>query len=907
MGAREPRQEAILAEPKTNRDLGRRGKTLFLIDAMSLIFRAFYAPMQMALVSPSGMPTKAVYIFLRTLRKLLKQHQPDRIAVAFDLAAPTFRDKLFGEYKANRPAFPEELAVQLPYVRRFCQALGIPLVEKEGFEADDVIGTLANQGAQGGIDVFIVSGDEDLFQLVEEKVRVLKPARGGSDEETLCDAKKVKEILGVEPSQVVDWLALTGDPSDNIPGARPLPGQEPPLAEGEKKRSYIGPKGATEIIQEFKTLENALDHYDQAQKPLRQSYHDALRDFRKEALLSQELATIRTDVPLGVSVEQLAPAAADLSELTALSQELGFTSLLKEFLEEVPVPQGGMESIELTTPAGVAAWLDGLEARAALALAMAVEGEQGFGGRLVAVGLADGKRLASIPLAQAPELIEPLGSVLRDRARAKAVHNSKFLRLLLGSEQGELAGIADDTMLYSYLLEPLASSHELPEVVTRRLARKLSGSVAEAADLTRQLAALFVPEVAREGLKRLYDQIELPLAEVLTDVEAVGVRIDAGILASMSREFDGELTGLTREIYDLAGEPFDIESPKQLGEILFEKLKLPGGRRLKKSGQYSTDASVLESLAERHELPRRIIEYRTRAKLKSTYVDALPKYINPATGRLHTSFNQTVARTGRLSSSNPNLQNIPIGEEFGLRIRSAFVAEPGWWLISADYSQIELRVLAHMSEDPLLIEAFSRGEDIHARTAQEIFGVLPALQTHEHRRMAKAINYGVIYGLSSFGLASRTGTSKTEAQQYIDEYFRRYQKVKEFLDGCVAEARETGRVRTLFGRLRPIPEINSKDANARGRAEREAMNTPLQGTAADLLKLAMVKVHARLCQEKMQTRMILTVHDELVFEAPEAEVDAAGKIVKAEMEGAYPMRVPIHVDLGVGQNWKEAK
>jgi len=413
--------------------------------------------------------------------------------------------------------------------------------------------------------------------------------------------------------------------------------------------------------------------------------------------------------------------------------------------------------------------------------------------------------------------------------------------------------------------------------------------------------------VAHEDLQRLYDQIELPLAEVLADVEAVGVRIDPAILVVMSGEFDRELTSLTREIYDLAGEAFDIESPKQLGEILFEKLKLPGGRRLKKSGQYSTDASVLESLAERHELPRKIIEYRTRAKLKSTYVDALPKYINPATGRLHTSFNQTVARTGRLSSSNPNLQNIPIGDEFGLRIRSAFVAEPGWQLISADYSQIELRVLAHMAEDPLLIEAFTRGEDIHSRTAQEIFGVVAGLQTHEHRRMAKAINYGVIYGLSAFGLAARTGTSRTEAQQYIDEYFRRYGKVKEFLDGCVEEARRTGRVRTLFGRLRPIPEINSRDANARNRAEREAMNTPLQGTAADLMKLAMVKVHARLGRAKLQTRMILTVHDELVFEAPQLEVEAAREIVKAEMEGAYSMKVPIHVDQGVGQNWKEAK
>jgi len=447
----------------------------------------------------------------------------------------------------------------------------------------------------------------------------------------------------------------------------------------------------------------------------------------------------------------------------------------------------------------------------------------------------------------------------------------------------------------------------LPDVVLRRQGRKLSNSVAEWADATRELAGLFVPEIAREELKPLYEEIELPLSGVLADVEAFGVRLDAHVLARMSGEFDKELTDLTREIYDLAGQPFDIDSPKQLGEILFEKLKLPGGKRLKKSGQYSTEGSVLESLAEKHELPRKIIDYRTRTKLKSTYLDALPKFINPGTGRLHTTFNQTVARTGRLSSSNPNLQNIPIGEEFGLRIRSAFVADPGCRLISADYSQVELRVLAHLADDPVLIEAFTRGEDIHARTGWEIFGVLPALQTHEHRRMAKAINYGVVYGLSSFGLAGRTGTRKTEAQQYIDAYFRRYSKVKAFLDHLVEEARTTGRVRTLFGRLRPIPEINSQDAPSRNRAEREAMNTPVQGTAADLMKLAMIKVHTRLQREKMRTRMILTVHDELVFESPEAELEQARAVVQAEMEGAYPLKVPLRVDIGVGQNWKEAK
>jgi DNA polymerase-1 len=878
---------------------------LFLIDAMSLVFRAFFAPMQMALVSPSGMPTKAIYIFVRTLRKLLKDHQPDHVAVAFDLAAPTFRDKLFEEYKANRPAFPEELALQLPYVRRFCRALGLPLVELEGFEADDLIGTLARAGSGQGAEVFIVSGDEDLFQLVNDRVRVLKPSRAGSDGETLCDAEKVKEILGVEPAQVVDWLALTGDPSDNIPGARPLPGHEPPLAEGEKKRSYIGPKGATDLIQQFGTLEKALENYEQVKK---QSYRDALRDFRNEALLSRELATIRTDVSVETSLAQLQVAPLDLNELTALCQELGFTSLLREFLEEAPAPaEAAVESEELTTPQTVERWLQSADRSASLALAMSVEGDEGFAGRLTGLGLSDGTRHATVAVGGLGDMLPTLAAVLGDPARHKAVHNSKLLQLLLGKQGIALAGVADDTMLYSYLLEPLASSHSLADVVLRRQGRKISPSLAEAAHRTRELSDLLRPEIAREDLQKLYSEIELPLASVLAEVEAAGVRVDAEILARMSGEFDKELTTLTHQIYDLAGGSFDIDSPKQLGEILFEKLKLPGGKRLKKSGQYSTDASVLEALAEKHDLPRQIIEYRTRAKLKSTYIDALPKFIQPETGRLHTTFNQTVARTGRLSSSNPNLQNIPIDDEFGVRIRSAFIAAPGCRLISADYSQIELRVLAHLSEDPLLIEAFTRDEDIHSRTALEIFGVPPGLQNHEHRRMAKAINYGVIYGLSSFGLAGRTGTSRTEAQRYIDTYFERYSKVKDYLDGLVEQARTTGRVRTAFGRLRPMPEIHSADVQARNRAEREAMNTPLQGTAADLMKLAMVKAQARLKREQMQTRMILTVHDELVFEAPEAELDRAQAVVREEMEGAYPMRVPLKVDLGVGQNWKEAK
>jgi len=883
---------------------------LMLVDAMSLVFRAFFARMQLALVSPGGLPTKAVYIFVRTLRKLLKDYQPEHVAVAFDLAAPTFRDKLFETYKANRPAFPDDLNLQLPYVRRFCAALGLPMMEHEGFEADDVMGTLAEEGVAHGLDVFLVTGDEDLFQLVGDGVKVLKPSRGADQPEVLCDAAKVEEILGVKPQQVVDWLALTGDPSDNIPGARPLPGREPAVAPGGKKRSYIGPKGATELIKRFQTLDNVLKSYDKAEPPVRQSYREALRDFRNEALLSRELARIRTDVLLDMRAEDLRARPPDVPELVSLCRELGFTSLLREFLEEAPEPAAGaagFEFQELRSIRDVEAWIRGLQPQVPLAIAIGVEGDEGFSGKLVSLAFSDGSRRALIPLDAAPALLGSARPVLEDAARPKTVHNSKLLQLLLGKAGVELGGVAHDTLLYAYLLEPLASSHGLPEVVLRRLGRKLSGSLAEGAERTRELAGLLVPEVVQEGLKPLYDEIELPLSATLVDVESAGVRIDPEILAQMSREFERNLADLTREIYDLAGGAFDIDSPKQLGDVLFEKLGLPGGKKLKKSGQYSTEASVLESLAVEHELPRKILEYRTRAKLKSTYIDPLPRYIDPVTGRLHSSFNQAGSRTGRLSSSNPNLQNIPIGDESAMLIRSAFVAEEGWRLISADYSQIELRVLAHLSGDPVLIEAFTRSEDIHARTAQEIFGVPPGLQTHDHRRLAKAINYGVIYGLSAFGLAARTGSSRTEAQQYIDAYFRRHAKVGEYLERSVEEARQSGRVRTLFGRLRPIPDISSRDVPARNRAEREAMNTPLQGTAADLLKLAMVKVHARLKQEGLLTRMILTVHDELVFEAPQSELESACKIVREEMEGVYPMRVPLRVDLGVGENWREAK
>ncbi|HKS94745.1 MAG TPA: 5'-3' exonuclease H3TH domain-containing protein, partial [Terriglobia bacterium] len=487
---------------------------LFLVDAMNLVFRAFFAPMQTALVSPAGVPTKAVYIFLRTLRKILKDHKPTHIAVVFDLAAPTFRDKLFETYKANRPAFPEDLTVQLPYVRRFCRALGLPIVEKVGFEADDVIGTLAREGEAQGFDVLIVTGDEDLFQLVGERTKVLKPSRGANEVETLCDTAKVKEILGVAPSEVVDWLALTGDSSDNIPGARPLPGKEVPTPDG-KRRSYIGPKGATDLIQRFRTLENALANYDQVE---RQSYRDALRDFATEARLSKDLATIRTDVPLEVHVDDLAPGPVDLPEVTTLSQELGFTTLLKEFLEQAAsaVPaSAGVESEELHTAEAVDAWVKHLESP--VAVAMAVEGEEGFAGRLAALALADKARVATIP-GDVALGSTALQSLLADQQRPKAVHNSKLLRLLLLKSSVELAGVTDDTLLYAFLVEPLASSG-LGDLVLRRRGVKVSGSLAERVVRTREMAALLAPELEREGVARVYHEIELPLSGVLADVE----------------------------------------------------------------------------------------------------------------------------------------------------------------------------------------------------------------------------------------------------------------------------------------------------------------------------------------------------------------------------------------------------
>jgi len=877
------------SSPSGQREL--RRPRLFLIDAMSYIFRAYHAPMGQRLASPKGVPTQATYLFTNMLRKLLREQAPEYVAVVFESKGPTFRDQLFAEYKAQRPPMPDDLAVQLPYIRQLCHGLGLPLLEYEGYEADDVIGALARQAAAAGLDAVIVTSDKDMLQLVSEPtaatpsgaVRVFSPTK-----EIFYDATEVEKYFGVPPEKVVDVVALMGDAIDNIPGAK-----------------GIGEKGARELISKFGSVEAALEHHAEVKK---KNYREALREQREQILLSKKLATLRTDVPglpqLPDELNRLRQQAPDATALAGLFAELGFASLLKEVLPTTPIPASVAYS-ELRSAAELQEFLAG---QPALALWFETQGTPPLDLRLTALAFARRPGEAHW-INLGPEekaILAAAQNYLEDEKAPKSVHDAKTAQLALAAGI-ELRGVVDDTLLYSYLLQPTTAKHSLEDVALRQLNLRLSGSVAEKADFVARLAAALRPELEAAELVNVYESIELPLAGVLAAMEQVGIGIDPEALTALSAGFEEELTRLTERIYALAGTEFNLNSPKQLSEILFEKLRLPMPRKYGRGKVASTAAEVLEELAGLHELPARVLEYRELAKLKSTYIDVLPGMIHPRTGRLHTSFNQAGTATGRLSSSEPNLQNIPIRTELGNKIRAAFVAAPGCLLLSADYSQIELRVLAHMSEDPVLVEAFQRGEDIHARTAQEVLGVPPLMQTGEHRRIAKMINFGIMYGLTAFGLGTRLGIAPEEAQKLIDAYFRRYAGVKAFRERLLAEVRQSGLTRTLFGRLRPIPEINSRQANQRNYAERTALNSPLQGTAADLMKLAMIAVERRLRQAGLRTRMLLQVHDELLFEVPAEELAAARELIKAAMEQVYRLRVPLLVDISVGPNWRDLK
>jgi DNA polymerase-1 len=890
-------------------------KTLFLVDAMGYIFRAYYAPMD-RLVSPAGIPTKVPYVFANMVRRLLKLKEPraDYFGVVFDAPGRTFRDDLFAAYKAQRPPMPDDLGIQLPFVRRVCEAMRLPILEYSGYEADDVIGAFARQGIEQGLDVVIITSDKDMMQLVNARsagsqpapvqgqldlgrtslpsadapsVRVLIPTKG----DLIVDAAKVEELMGVPPEKVPDVMALMGDSIDNIPGAK-----------------GIGEKGARELILQYGSAEAALEH---AEEVKGKRYREALLNCREQVLMSKKLATIATDVPLQLDLDTLRIQEPDAAALRQLYAELGFTSMLREApaAAVAATPATDRDYARLNSPAALRDFLASIPQGKSVALWLSVAPEEedpGFGSRAVALELSLAPGMARIAwLDDNGEML----AALREWLAAGApliVHEPKLLHLLAGEEPATQT-VRDAVALYSYLLRPITAKHELPEIALRQVNAPATGEPGESADLLQQLAPPLRAEVKQRGLLELYEKVDLPLAPVLARMERAGVRVDPSALSDMSAAMDEELRGMERRIYEHAGGEFNINSPQQLAEILFDKLQLPLPRKYGRGKVRSTAADVLEDLAALHELPRAIIEYREIAKLKSTYVDALPRLIHPQTGRLHTRLSQTGTATGRLSSSNPNLQNIPVRSELGRKIRAAFAAAPGSVLLSADYSQIELRILAHFSGDPVLVEAFQKGEDIHARTAQEVFGVGPLMQTAEHRRVAKVINFGIIYGLSAFGLAQQLGISQGEAQKFITAYFERYRGVKQYLDAQVEEVKRTGISRTLLGRARPIPEIHSKQVNIRNFAIRTALNTPFQGTAADLIKLAMIEIDARLLREGWRSKMILQVHDELLFECPPDELDALRKLVKPAMELVQTLRVPILVDLKSGPNWRDMK
>jgi len=893
--------------------------TLFLIDGSSQMYRAYHAIRD--LTGPDGRSTNAVYGFVAMLRKLLADHKPDAIAAAFDLAGRTFRDDLADDYKANRAPMPPDLVEQVPLIHEACAALGVPALTSEGFEADDVIGTLALKAAAEGYDVAIVTGDKDFFQLVGGRIRVFNPR----DEGTWYDPAGVVEKFGVAPEKVIDVLALTGDAVDNVKG---VPG--------------IGDKGARDLIAQFGSLDALLEGAAGVQQ---KRYREALLANADAARASRELVTIRPDVPVDRDLESLRYRGPDRAACYALFTKLGFRTFTSDFAPTAAT---------VATDYAIIDSLDRLaaeveEARAAGSVGLRVLGDDANAMRagLVGVAFSRGERHARyVPLGHraldevtnldTSKALRALAPILEDEMVEKVGHDVKYDAIVLARHGVNVAGPGFDTMLASYLLDSTRAPHALEtlsiehldykplteEAVYGKGARASAPAdmpatatlayAAERADLPLQLARLLRAKLAAEGLAGVYEELEWPLVPVLAALERVGVRVDTAALGVLSRTLEREMQERGSRIFELAGEAFNINSPKQLGEILFEKLKLPVLKKTGTTRVASTSVDVLEELALTHELPRLILEWRTMQKLKGTYIDALPQLVNAATGRVHTSFNQAVAATGRLSSSDPNLQNIPVRTELGREIRRAFVAEPGCVLISADYSQIELRVLAHLSGDDALIEAFRRGEDIHDRTALAIFGTESGLDRKEMRNRAKMVNYALLYGKTAFSLSKDIGVTQQAAQAFIDAYFAGFPAVRQFIDRTLEGGRETGMVKTLAGRRRPVPELTSKNGQVRSATERVAVNMPIQGTAADILKRAMIDVHRALEARPargsgIRARMILTVHDELLFEVPRDEADEVAALVKRLMEGASELAVPLTVDLGIGENWKDAK
>ena len=841
---------------------------LFLIDTFGFIFRAYHArarsgapPMR----TGTGLSTEAVYIFHNMLRKLLATYQPEYIAAVFESSEPTFRSDAFAEYKANRSEMPPDLGEQIPYVRRVIEAMAIPILEFPRFEADDVIGAIA-RGAEADVEVVIVSSDKDMLQLVTDRIFMLNPMK----DDTWYDPAKTLEFMGVPPSGVADLLALKGDAIDNIPGA---PG--------------IGDKGARDLVLRFGSVENVLAH---AAEVERKMYRESLLNNRDQILLSKKLATIDVTVPVEWKLEALLAQPPNIPALKTIYKELEFFSLLKEAGPQENASD--RDYLTFTTAEQVAGFLSEIPAAAPIAVVV----NSPFVGLSATPGQARG-----IPFALLPHL----KALLEDPSRLKVTHDAKSAVIELARHGIDAALFQEDVMLHGFLLKADPAACALALMSENYLDRKLAPTVEQRADCVIELHAKLAGDLATRGFRKLYEQIDLPLTSVLARMEQTGIRIEPVQLGILSQRMDAEMQRLSGEIFISAGREFNINSPQQLGKVLYEDLQLTVPAKYGKGKSPSTAADILETLE--HPIARLVLEYRQLSKLKGTYVDALPALIDPATGRLHTTFNQTGAATGRLSSSNPNLQNIPIRTGLGREIRAAFVPKDGWKLVVADYSQIELRLLAHMSGDAVLVDAFRRGEDIHVRTAAEVFHVSPLMVTPEMRRDAKTVNFGIVYGQTPFGLAAQLGIDRREAERYIKSYFELYAGVKQFIAATVEEVRNSGVARTLLGRERPIPDMHSRNPSARSFAERTAVNTPLQGTAADLIKVAMIRIDSLLTEQHMQTKMLLQVHDELVFEAPPEEVDAVKNLVKLEMEGVHKFDIPLLVEIGVGDNWRDAK
>ncbi len=882
-----------------------------LIDGTNCLYRAFFAIP--GLRAPDGSPTNAAYGFANMLNKIVREERPDYLVVVFDAPGETFRHRLYPDYKAHRDAQPEDLSAQIPVVRELIDAYGIAMLEVPDFEADDVIAALVDR-APDDAQVAIVSTDRDLMQLVGERVSLLDGIR-----DRRYGPAEVEERFGVPPQRVLDVRALVGDPSDNIPGVK-----------------GIGQKGAAQLIREWGDLENLLEHSGEVKA---KRTREALASQSEQARLSKRLATLRSDVPLPVGLDDLRRREPDSERLRALFERLGFGRLLDALAEpsaaaEAPAARVAVRVVRDVE--GIDALVGELATLPCIALLCVFEADAAARGQAVGLAVALGiERAAYVPLAppaahgvELGELLERLRSCLAGAgAVAWIARDAKRIQLSFAEHGLELPVPYFDLEIAAQLIDPDGARHT-PALALQQLGWKLRTWEELAGRGARAVPAAELPEAAvadwaghevcaidalrprleqrleADGLSELFEQVELPLSGVLARMECAGVRIDEAVLEELSSAYRVELDRLEGEIIALAGERFLVTSPKQLQRILFEKLKLPVIKKTKTG--YSTDEGVLEQLAAHHELPLRILAHRRLAKLKSTYLDALPPLVDERTGRIHPTFHQLGAATGRLSSANPNVQNIPIRSEQGVRIREAFVPAVGCLLLSADYSQVELRILAHYSEDESLLEAFRRGEDVHRRTAAEVAGTEPDQVTADQRARAKAVNFGIIYGLSAFGLANQLGIATGEAQKAIDAYFTRYRGVRSFLDETVAQARERGFVQTLLGRRRYLPDLGSRNRVLRSAAERVAVNSVIQGSAADLIKRAMVAVDAALAAGGLRGRMILQVHDELVFEAPEAEIEALRELVRDQMEGVLPLRAPLVVDVGVGKNWREA-